>query len=508
MSTLADRILAYMTTPRPTEQIFRQQELATLVPSEALDQVLAELAKEHKIGSPAPGIWVPLVAYTTAYGCVQYTPPALLRDMAVALLRREGVPLCRSPQERDYYLYHATQGREGVGSVPTFQDIGVDQPVSLQLTWGQGHVQTVYQGKRTLPTESPAFTPEEILAPDALRHVAARAQTTPERLEKDIWVNRALRILGEAPNPPHGLYLFTGGTCLTKVWRLTPRFSEDIDLRFQRPVADKDKHTPEAVRRDVHDFLLDKVQQNLLPALPGGRLDHQASVYQSAASVQRVAVQYDSYYVPEPGRLKLDIMFTPGQVPFERRSVQAYPVPDPRQRNYHLAYLPCVPPWVTMTGKLHALVLMHPDADVDDMRHIVDLGAWLYSGIPNADYPYMVQQSLNEFVLHDLLDGLWDTLDALAAKPVYAQLYDEYVSRMFPGHRVQDAPDYQETLSAIRHLWCGMCDSDWHNPVYRMGIPDIAAYTQAASVPELTTPPTLTMPDVGDRTGSTHAQEE
>jgi hypothetical protein len=65
--------------------------------------------------------------------------------------------------------------------------------------------------------------------------VAAARQRglTVEIIEKDFWVCWTLKRVFTLPNPPAGL-LFKGGTSLSKVFGVIERFSEDVDLSFDR----------------------------------------------------------------------------------------------------------------------------------------------------------------------------------------------------------------------------------------------------------------------------------
>jgi predicted nucleotidyltransferase component of viral defense system len=54
-----------------------------------------------------------------------------------------------------------------------------------------------------------------------------------EMIEKDFWVCWTLKRLFTLPDPPAGL-LFKGGTSLSKVFGVIERFSEDVDLSFDR----------------------------------------------------------------------------------------------------------------------------------------------------------------------------------------------------------------------------------------------------------------------------------
>ena len=56
---------------------------------------------------------------------------------------------------------------------------------------------------------------------------------TAEIIEKDFWVCWTLKRVFTLPDPPAGL-LFKGGTSLSKVFGVIERFSEDVDLSFNR----------------------------------------------------------------------------------------------------------------------------------------------------------------------------------------------------------------------------------------------------------------------------------
>ncbi len=62
---------------------------------------------------------------------------------------------------------------------------------------------------------------------------ARRRGLTAAIIEKDFWICWTLKRLFTLPNPPAGL-LFKGGTSLSKVFGVIDRFSEDVDLSFNR----------------------------------------------------------------------------------------------------------------------------------------------------------------------------------------------------------------------------------------------------------------------------------
>jgi hypothetical protein len=68
---------------------------------------------------------------------------------------------------------------------------------------------------------------------DLFRAVAAQRGLNAAIVEKDFWVCWTLKRLFSLDALPAGL-LFKGGTCLSKVFKVIERFSEDIDLSFNR----------------------------------------------------------------------------------------------------------------------------------------------------------------------------------------------------------------------------------------------------------------------------------
>ena len=60
-----------------------------------------------------------------------------------------------------------------------------------------------------------------------------RGDMLPALVEKDFWVCWTLKRIFTLDNPPAGLF-FKGGTSLSKVYQAIDRFSEDVDLSFDR----------------------------------------------------------------------------------------------------------------------------------------------------------------------------------------------------------------------------------------------------------------------------------
>ncbi len=470
MSPLAQQILAYMGERPPVQQLYRLQELQQLGSPAEVNQALQELALAHRAGSPGPGLWFPLRPVQDALGTF-HMPPAFLKEMAESLLQREGVGVRQGLAVQNYHLAARTGGREGVWGTPTFQQIGVDQPVTLNLHWHDGYVYTEYQGTDMMPNHPPPFSATTIEDAGELARRAEQMQTSPARLEKDIWVNAALVGLSEAPPSDLGQFLFMGGTSLTKAFRLVPRFSEDIDLRFQLHEA-AFPGTFASMSTAVYHDLRARIVHHVLPRIPGAHIDEGRSILRPQAQLHALHVRYPSAFDPEGNSLIVEAMIKPWRVPWDYRAIQNYPGTMTHQATHTLCYLPCVPIWGTMTGKLQALAMYAHTPAQRDMRHLVDLGAWLSPERDTGDiHAYMVQQSLGEESTRHLLDWLEENLQILRKHPGVPELYATYVRAMFPGNLAFLAPPLYEALDRIEALWHAMCDADWENPRYRVEIP-------------------------------------
>src|SRR4051794_10678327 len=68
---------------------------------------------------------------------------------------------------------------------------------------------------------------------DLFAAAAGRRGLSAAIMEKDFWVCWALKRVFTFSDPPAGL-LFKGGTSLSKVYGAIERFSEDVDLSFDR----------------------------------------------------------------------------------------------------------------------------------------------------------------------------------------------------------------------------------------------------------------------------------
>lgn len=435
---LTERILAFMTGYPASERIFRRGELLHLGLEQDVDGALRQLQSSHRIGSPAPDIWFPLSPWTDSQGVLHHAPPASLKELGRSLLRREGVGLTESKAERDYRLSWETDQREGVWGVPTFAEIGVESPEPLRLRWGRATIRTEYED-RILDAYKPPCTAYEILDPAEFQDEAVRIGEDPVRLEKDLYVNRAINVLADL-DPPDGCLAFEGGTALTKAWRMYSRFSEDLDFRFL--LSDATIGTSVEVKRAVHAHVVEHLTANLLPHLPNGRLRMRYSRFRDTAPVQRVICNYDTSLPVQSDvitGIKVEIAFLNSDVPLVDKSCFNNPAVLPHTLAVQLGTLPCILPWVILAGKVAALIERVPEWEdvelqlrpADFMRHLVDLDLCQHvypAPATVADMRSQLAQSNDE-----LAERLHRTCHCLRADPFYARAFHAYQARMFPG---------------------------------------------------------------------------
>lgn len=166
-------------------------------------------------------------------------------------------------------------------------------------------------------------------------------------LEKDLWVcwtlRRVFALSGDNPS-----LVFKGGTSLSKVYAVIPRFSEDIDLSFDRrdlgyggerdpraaPSRKKAEQLLESLDADVQRHIDAAFMPRLKEAIEAalGREDHAWGLEKDANDQQTVVFRYppsvtkgtygEIRYINPVVRLELGARGDPW--PTERRSIQPY----------------------------------------------------------------------------------------------------------------------------------------------------------------------------------------
>jgi hypothetical protein len=94
---------------------------------------------------------------------------------------------------------------------------------------------------------------------DLFTEVGARHGLHPVLVEKDYWVCRTLGVLFD-PTAPMGSLIFKGGTSLSKAYGLIKRFSEDVDVAFdKRQFGFEGERDPENVSKGRAKDLIEEL---------------------------------------------------------------------------------------------------------------------------------------------------------------------------------------------------------------------------------------------------------
>lgn len=111
---------------------------------------------------------------------------------------------------------------------------------------------------------------------DLFRASAEKRGISPVIIEKDFWVCWTLKRVFALEHPPASI-LFKGGTSLAKVFRVIERFSEDIDLVFDRaglgytgerdPASARSRKSRDALIEELRADCQRAVRERLLPQL-------------------------------------------------------------------------------------------------------------------------------------------------------------------------------------------------------------------------------------------------
>jgi hypothetical protein len=138
-----------------------------------------------------------------------------------------------------------------------------------------------------------------------INFTAEHFRISPAFIEKDYWITRALQRMAQNPNAEK--VVFKGGTSLSKAYRLTNRFSEDIDV----VVIDADSFSGNQLKmlikrlaKDMASDLEEKVLQGVTSK--GSRfyraiyLYHALAGLTSSVKVGQLLIEINTYANPYP----------------------------------------------------------------------------------------------------------------------------------------------------------------------------------------------------------------
>jgi hypothetical protein len=128
----------------------------------------------------------------------------------------------------------------------------------------------------------------------------------PEFIEKDYWLTRALQRMAQNPNSEK--VVFKGGTSLSKAYRLTNRFSEDIDIAVIDADSFSGNQLKMLIKRLAKDMASD-LEEIVIPNVTSKGSRFYKAVYQyqnligltsSAVKTGQLLIEINTYANPYP----------------------------------------------------------------------------------------------------------------------------------------------------------------------------------------------------------------
>jgi len=147
---------------------------------------------------------------------------------------------------------------------------------------------------------------EKTLFTQVLNFSANKLNIRPEFIEKDYWLTRALQRMAQNPNTEK--VVFKGGTSLAKAYRLTNRFSEDIDIA----VIDADSFSGNQLKMLIKRLAKDmasELEEIVIPNVTSKGSRFYKAVYQyqkligltsSAVKTGQLLIEINTYANPYP----------------------------------------------------------------------------------------------------------------------------------------------------------------------------------------------------------------
>ena len=147
---------------------------------------------------------------------------------------------------------------------------------------------------------------DKILFTQSLEFAANALNIRPEFIEKDYWITNSLQRMSKNPNAEK--LVFKGGTSLSKAYRLTNRFSEDIDIAVIDSDSFSGNQLKMLIKRLVKDMASD-LEEIIIPNLTSKGSRFYKAIYQypnmvgltsSTIKTGQLLIEINTYANPYP----------------------------------------------------------------------------------------------------------------------------------------------------------------------------------------------------------------
>lgn len=290
--------------------------------------------------------------------------------------------------------------------------------------------------------------------------VATELAVDPSFVEKD-WHATQLIATVAAVTPDDLQPVFSGGTSLSKGYRLIRRFSEDVDFKVATPANGIGRGARSSYRAAIVRAIRSQKRWTLRD---------RAILAGNENRFFRCDVEYSPNFAPSaPARARLRLEMTlhaPSLAP-ERRQLQSL-IAEAQGQPPEIVGIACVTPAETAADKLSALtwriLFGKREAEAHDgnlVRHLHDLAALEQHAADHREFPRLVAE-LIEFDTRRADAGAADAtlspaesvaalVRVLATDRAFRTQYREFVAAMCYGTG-DETPEYESAVGAVARL--------------------------------------------------------
>lgn len=305
----------------------------------------------------------------------------------------------------------------------------------------------------------------KLLTKELVNDVSFASGISPSYIEKDWYLVQILQSVTKL-NTSDVKIIFAGGTCLSKAYSLTKRFSEDVDFDVIGLSAASRKS-----RANYRDVLI-----SLINDIDGLEVEEDTIKSRDESRFCNFYVKYPKIYELESSlrnNLKIEISFKDIHLPTEQKIIKSF------VGNYveesPSANIDCISCIETAANKFNALLwridikdrtqpFNHMTNDPALMRHLYDLNI-LYPILEKSEDFIQLTKDIyktdctrgNKERHLSLEEFCNKTVATLKNDPLYRKEYQDFVSKMV--YLQQDNIDFDEALHSFEKLTKIVCNN-------------------------------------------------
>ena len=296
--------------------------------------------------------------------------------------------------------------------------------------------------------------------PTLIEDIAVELGVDPSFIEKDWHAVRLIALLNGIAH--EGMCpVFSGGTSLSKGYRLIQRFSEDLDFKMILPADGASRPQRSAYRQLVVESIRASGEWTLL---------QEDIRIGNASRFFSCLIEYNNRFSLSHSlrpQIKLEMTFMEPALPPEEHSLRSF-VAEATQTDPEVPAIMCVSPVETAADKLSALtwrvLTRDRQSERDDpaiIRHLHDLAALEGTISGSSDFHRLAAALLDtDFKSRSAAASLpvvtvaahvARTLDVLMTDELYVAEYERFVSGMSYAAE-ENTPSFDEALASLKRV--------------------------------------------------------